>query len=115
MFRGTTNTLAPLALLIAMGCSSDVSRSLGAQCEDRSDCDERCLRGNDYPDGMCTTSCERDRDCPTTAHCVDEEGGVCLYSCRELRDCEFLGRDWECKDKDAREADVEEVKVCFGR
>ncbi|MCP4445940.1 MAG: hypothetical protein GY811_11430 [Myxococcales bacterium] len=91
-----------------------MSRSLGAQCESRDDCDERCLRGDDYPDGMCTTSCESDRDCPLAARCIDEEGGVCMYSCGDAADCEFLGSGWDCKDKDAREDGALEVEVCFG-
>lgn len=109
--------LGVLAVLLACapGCSSsDVSRSLGAQCESRSDCDERCLRGVDYPDGLCTTSCETDRDCPGAALCIDEEGGVCLYRCEVADDCDFLGTSWDCKLKDARENGIGEVSVCFG-
>lgn len=102
-------------MVFGLGCSSsDVSRSLGAQCETRDDCDERCLRGDDYPDGMCTTACETDRDCPAEARCVDEEGGVCLYGCAVEEDCDFLGAGWACTDKDAREDGQEEVAVCFG-
>ena len=105
-----------LLLAVGFGCSSsDVSRSLGAQCERRSDCDERCLRGDDYPDGMCTTSCETDRDCPSEAQCVDEEGGVCMYGCQERAQCEFLGAAWDCIAKSPREDDVEDVLVCFGQ
>ncbi len=102
-------------LIWGLSCSSsDVSRSLGAQCESRDDCDERCLRGDDYPDGMCTTSCETDLDCPLEALCIDEEGGVCVYSCAVDKDCEFLGAGWDCKEKDAREDELEEVNVCIG-
>ncbi len=110
--------LGACALLLAFGLScssSDVSRSLGAQCDSRSDCDERCLRGEDYPDGMCTTSCETDRDCPGEARCIDEEGGVCLYRCQERVQCEFLGGGWDCTEKSPREDDVEDVLVCFGQ
>ena len=104
-----------LAALFLGSCgSSEVSRSLGAQCNQKSDCDDRCLQGEDYPQGMCTTTCERDRDCPGDSRCVDEEGGVCLYSCTAQVDCEFLGVGWECKEIDSREQDDVEVMVCRG-
>ena len=93
--------------------SSEVSRSLGARCETRDECDERCVRGDDYPEGLCTTSCESDGDCPITAHCIDEEGGICLYFCALDVDCEFLGVGWSCREKDSREND-QEVLVCLG-
>lgn len=102
-------------VLFAPGCtSSEVSRSLGAQCDSRSECEERCETGGDYPEGICTTACEKDSDCPLNARCVDKEGGICLFSCDVDIDCEFLGSGWVCKDKDRRQNTEEEVQVCFG-
>jgi hypothetical protein len=105
---------AALILLLPACASSDVSRSLGAQCESRSECAERCETGLDYPDGICTTACESDGDCPDSARCVDKEGGICLFACEVDPDCEFLGTGWTCKNKDRRENTQEEVLVCIG-
>ena len=102
-------------LLVTFACSSpNVSRSLGAQCSTRDDCEERCERGGDYPDGICTVACERDRDCPSSARCVDKEGGICLFDCGSDPDCEFLGAGWRCNGVDSFENTEEEVLVCIG-
>lgn len=105
-----------ILLCIALGActSSEVSRTLGARCESKSDCDDRCLSGPDYPGGMCTLTCEDDGDCPGSARCIDEEGGVCLYDCEIDPDCEFLGVGWECKQRKLREDDQREALVCRG-
>jgi len=108
-----------LALGIGMtACSSPskISRELGAQCSGRAECDERCLRGPDYPGGMCSISCENNADCPSDAYCVDKEGGVCLFACTLInaQDCNFLGGGWRCKSKDLRSNTQEQVNVCFG-
>ncbi len=104
---------AGLSLFTACG-SSDVSRELGAQCQAKRDCDERCLSGEDFPSGMCTLSCETDQDCPTLSRCIDAEGGVCLYRCQVPADCEFLGTGWNCLAQERREVAGEEVLVCIG-
>ena len=107
--------LVALAIALVPSCtSSEVSRSLGAQCESRDDCEERCESGTDYPDGICTTACENDGDCSESARCVDQEGGICLFACELEADCEFLGAGWTCKNKDRHENTQEEVLVCLG-
>ncbi|MBL4636563.1 MAG: hypothetical protein JKY56_22115 [Kofleriaceae bacterium] len=108
-------SVALAVLFLLFGCSSSaVSRELGAQCNDNSDCDDRCVSGADYPDGLCTVSCGSDRECPGGARCIDKEGGICLFSCTDTADCEFLGQGWKCKSKDLRSDDQMEVMVCFG-
>lgn len=90
----------------ATGCGGEpaVSRDLGARCERHADCRERCLRDSDtggpYPDGFCTTSCDRDRDCPHGAVCAALEGGVCLFACDAPESCAFLGSGWSCMQSD---------------
>lgn len=114
---------AALALCAAIaaaglgGCSpsSDVSREIGAVCQERDQCDDRCLVGGRYPDGFCTQSCESDADCPDDATCVDREGGVCLFTCGDLTDCLFLGDDWRCRVQPERGGgENDEVMVCMG-
>jgi hypothetical protein len=101
--------------LLLAGCDSpNVSRTLGAQCDSRTECKERCERGPEYPDGICTVACENDGDCPSSARCVDKEGGICLFACDADPDCEFLGAGWSCDGKDQFEDTQVEVLVCFG-
>ena len=89
--------LAALLSTALIACvSSDVSRELGARCEDSDECDDRCLTGTQFPDGMCTTTCDTSGDCPSAADCADLAGGVCLFACHDDADCEFLGAGWRC-------------------
>lgn len=106
--------LAVLLVLVA-GCGgSDVSRELGARCDDSSECDDRCLLPeDDWPGGLCTVMCDDDTDCPDEADCADEEGGVCLFTCDEVEDCRFLGLGWTCQTLPAHPSG-EGVRVCVG-
>ena len=99
----------------ACAASSDVSRELGARCDDSDECDDRCLRGDRFPDGLCSRSCDDDGDCPSGAACVDLEGGVCLFACKDgQRSCEFLGPTWQCRAEAERGGDAgAEVEVCI--
>lgn len=106
--------LCLLVAALAACSSSEVSRELGAQCNDKSECDNRCLSGPEFPDGLCTNSCEKDLDCSSSTACIDKEGGVCLYRCSSAAECEFLGAGWKCDTKDLREFDGQEVSVCIG-
>lgn len=103
------------ALLWGSACvSSDVSRELGARCEAKDDCGERCLAaGSSFPDGFCTLSCASDDDCPSRSLCIDQEGGVCLFGCRVEEGCDFLGEGWSCQ-LELSQADRVEVMVCIG-
>lgn len=103
-------------LIAASGCgiSSDVSRQLGARCDSKDQCDERCLAGAQYPDGLCSVSCDQDSDCPTGASCADLEGGVCLFACRRADECTFLGTGWQCLTQPERGANPgDQVMVCI--
>jgi len=68
---------------------------VGGSCRDDRDCDERCLRGGDFPGGTCSVNCRDDRDCPSDTYCVDKAGGVCLLACRRDSDCR---RGYDCED-----------------
>jgi hypothetical protein len=93
--------------------SSEVSRELGARCDAKEECAERCLPpGAEFPGGLCTRSCLADADCPAGAACADEEGGVCLFVCVVDGDCAFLGGGWRCDGKDA--LPMGEARVCIG-
>ncbi|HEX5060363.1 MAG TPA: hypothetical protein VFV99_13440 [Kofleriaceae bacterium] len=94
--------LATLALGLAACQSSDVSRELGARCDNSNDCDVRCLSGADWPGGFCTIACETDVDCQADASCLEEEGGVCAFTCVSDAGCQFLGQGYTCKERDAR-------------
>ncbi len=106
---------AILALItILAACSGgDVSRAVGARCDDSAECDDRCLMPSDpYPGGFCTLSCDDDADCPDDARCVDDEGGVCLFTCADEPACDFLGVGWTCVNRLGRpEGDA---RVCRG-
>ena len=93
-----------IVAIVLAGCqSSDVSRELGARCDTRNDCDDRCLLPSaDWPDGFCTIACETDLECPELAACLEEEGGVCAFLCTADPGCTFLGAGYTCKERDAR-------------
>ncbi len=88
-----------LALVVLLGAcqSSDVSRELGAECTTPKDCDAVCATGAAWPDGMCTSSCTTDADCPDETACVADQGGICAYKCSTDENCAFLGTSWSCK------------------
>ena len=99
--------------LCGFGCSvsSNVSRELGARCDNMDDCDDRCLPPAEFPGGFCSTSCELDGDCDSDAVCIDVEGGVCLFRCIDAPDCGFLGAGWTCATQ-PRRGSTEEVMAC---
>jgi hypothetical protein len=107
-------SISILVLALATGCAgSEVSRTIGARCDDSSECDDRCLAPSvEYPGGMCSVSCDDDGACPGDTRCVADDGGVCLYSCTVDRDCRFLGLDWTCQARDDRAGG--QVMVCRG-
>lgn len=96
-----------VAALAACGADAPVSRELGARCDDKSECDERCLSGDAFPGGLCSLSCEGPGGCPDGAVCADLEGGVCLFACRSAGACEFLGDGWSCAAVEVRGAEME--------
>jgi hypothetical protein len=108
---------AVIAVVAAVlgGCQdSDVSREIGARCDEARECDERCLStGAGYPGGFCTVACESRGECPSHTTCADREGGVCLFECTLDTDCGFLGAGWRCSDADLRGGGIK-VKVCRG-
>lgn len=113
--------LAAPALVLCTGCTRDdqISRAIGAECDDHTDCEDRCLPpGDDFPGGFCTRSCASDDQCPSDAVCValDDLGAACLFSCRDDRDCGFLrssaGVDWACREKATTAMTT--TLVCFG-
>jgi hypothetical protein len=105
---------ALIALALA-GCQNlDVSRSVGARCDQAADCAERCLvPSGDWPGGFCTVTCDTKANCPDGSTCIDEQGGVCAFSCVGDGDCTFLGSGYTCKAVDSHGAGVK-VMVCRG-
>jgi hypothetical protein len=105
-----------LGLLGAAGCSpgSDVSRTLGARCDSAAECEDRCLPSPGFPGGFCSTSCERNTDCPSGASCTIAESGACLFDCADDADCAFLGEGWRCFELVLREDAARMAKVCRG-
>jgi hypothetical protein len=93
--------------------SSDVSRELGAQCMQNTDCDDHCLSGSAWPQGLCTTTCDSDADCPDIAHCIAEDGGSCAFGCGSDAHCTFLGSGYGCHAVAAEQGSAE-VMVCRG-
>ncbi len=88
-----------LILIVALAAcqSSDVSRSLGAECTTSKDCDSECVTGTDWPDGMCTSPCMTDKDCTDGSVCAPDLGSVCAFICTIDADCEFMGAGWGCR------------------
>lgn len=104
-----------IAVLAACSVSSDVSREIGARCDDQDECDNRCLTGPRFPGGMCSRGCDTEADCPGGASCVAPAGGSCLYSCRDDQDCDFLGNGWACQLERERGGEPDSmVTVCVG-
>jgi hypothetical protein len=91
------------AAISARGCAEDdvgnSSSLVGGSCIDDHDCEYRCVRGGDFPNGTCTRACQHDPDCPDGTRCVDKAGGICLLGCEHHADCR---RDYECKRTDRR-------------
>ena len=115
MSRAVLALLAVLAVLAACSVSSDVSREIGARCDDQDECDDRCLKGPRFPGGMCSRSCDDQDDCPDGASCVNVGVGTCLYSCREDPGCSFLGDGWSCQLEVERGGEPDSmVTVCVG-
>ena len=109
------SALIAVVLVWLVACQqSDVSRQVGARCDNSVECDERCLPPNgDYPGGFCTTACNTRDECPSRTTCADREGGVCLFTCDQDDDCAFLGDGWRCASADLRGGGIK-VSVCRG-
>jgi len=86
-----------LALLLAItalaACGSDGVGNdggfVGGDCIDERDCEFRCQRGDEFPQGLCTVACNVDEDCPGGTFCIDDEGGICMLGCDFPEDCRF--------------------------
>lgn len=89
------------------------SALVGGRCDGNKDCQERCVTGGDYPGGMCTVSCNDDRDCPSGSACVDASGGVCAPLCGGKGDCDPFGPGWACRDRKLKHGPGQ-VTVCRG-
>jgi len=104
-----------IAIALVACQSSDVSRRVGARCDQSSECDQRCLGPDvEFPGGFCTIACDHSSDCPTNASCVDDQGGACLFHCLADIDCAFLGDGWRCQVQDERNNNGVKVTVCLG-
>jgi hypothetical protein len=100
-------------IAIAACDGSDVSREIGARCDDSDECDDRCLLpGPEYPGGFCSVTCNSDDECPADTRCSADDGGVCLFECATDDGCAFLGDGWTCQLRDGQPDG--EVMVCRG-
>ncbi|MGN6105397.1 MAG: hypothetical protein ACTHU0_09860 [Kofleriaceae bacterium] len=107
--------LALLVMIASCSSDSDVSREVGARCDSKADCDDRCLAEADgYPGGFCTIGCELEEECPTRTSCIDREGGTCLWKCNLDSDCGFLGEGWVCREQPLRQFGGRPEAVCIG-
>lgn len=97
-----------LGLAALVGCGGE--REVGAECSSHSDCNERCVQGSDFPDGMCTISCDDIRDCPGGTECISKRDGICIPSCERDRDCPG---GYECESK-SRHGERGSSDVCIG-
>ena len=105
--------LLVIVFALAACDGSDVSRMIGARCDDSDQCDDKCLLpAVDWPGGFCTLMCDDDNDCDGNTACVEDEGGVCLFTCVDDTDCAFLGDGWNCHVRNARPEGT--VMVCAG-
>lgn len=86
---------------------------VGGPCKGHDDCDERCVKGGEWPDGMCTVSCDRDADCPSATACIEDDGGICAITCTVDDHCRDFGSEWKCTDR-KRRGHAGEVGVCRG-
>jgi hypothetical protein len=89
------------------------SSLVGGSCTDSGDCQDRCVRGGEWPGGMCTLSCRDDFDCPEGTACIEDEGGICALGCGSNPDCDMLGKGWACRSRN-REGHSGVVSVCRG-
>ena len=112
----------PLVLCVALvllslslpTCGDD--SELGETCRDDRDCDRDkvCAEGGDFPDGLCTYTCDNTRDCPGGWSCIDKKGGICLEECSSDRECRSVyGGRWECKDEKFKGGGGRDA-VCIG-
>ena len=102
-----------VAGVVSCGDDDDGGGDVGAPCRDDFDCDGRCVRGGDWPGGMCTYSCDFDGDCPDHTACVEEDGGVCAVVCGDTEDCRDYGFEpgYSCAQTD-RQGHSGDVPVC---
>jgi hypothetical protein len=96
-----------LFLLFFGACASGVGNTgtlVGAACTADAECEQRCEQGGDYPEGICTSSCDSDETCPAQTHCINKDGGICLLGCELSSDCRG-GYSCEGKENKARSGD----------
>lgn len=108
-----------LAILLACvwlvpGCGDDdvggEGGLVGGPCQDSVDCEFRCERGEEYPDGTCIVPCNTDDDCPVGSSCINREDGVCLLSCELPEDCR---PGYDCEGQENRGHGGDSL-VCIG-
>ena len=103
-----------VGFLVGVACEDDGGVSnggslVGGSCHDDHDCEHQCQRGDKFPDGTCTSSCDHDGDCPDGSICIDRNGGICLLTCDHDDDCR---RDYNC-DNQNREGSGGDAHVCI--
>jgi len=89
----------------------EIDEVVGNACADDRDCDSRCYRDSDFPQGFCSLPCSSDQDCPSDTYCMDNHDGVCMFACPAF-DCDRLGVGWDCRDRGR--VGGGEIHVCSG-
>jgi hypothetical protein len=100
--------------LIVSACGGGVGpggRLVGGQCSTDNDCVKRCVRNRSFPGGLCSLSCNSERDCPGGTTCINSEGGVCAIVCLQVADCAPFGAGYSCDATDRR-GDGGQALVC---
>jgi hypothetical protein len=106
-----------LALAGTFGCDHERggdfiganSALVGGACRANDDCQERCVTGAEFPQGMCTITCASDYNCPVYTYCVDKKDGVCLPACYYDYDCRL---QYRCR-KSKRQGIEGDAYVCI--
>lgn len=113
MLRKLVAAISVLFVLSLAACGNHAGRQVGAACVVDGDCDggSMCLRGGDYPGGLCSMHCNNTNQCPSIAACIKKDGGVCLVLCQTDHDCPG---GWKCKDKDLQ-GEPGKAGVCLGK
>ena len=104
-----------MCLSLMISCSDEVGTAgdlVGGACDVHGDCLERCVRGDAFPDGMCTLNCRDQHDCPLDSVCVENSGGICILLCLDHGDCRH---GYECDNVLSKDPSYDEAKpkVCI--
>ncbi len=87
----------------------------GDPCSETADCEAgRCEIGGSFPEGVCTTACSANADCPDGFSCISRSSGICLRNCTDDATCEGeRGEAWQCREESLEDGGGNQ-RVCIG-